>query len=230
MKKTSGALNPCIYLDKYMSDYEDYFREHADNHKKLEKGSYLTQYGVINNTAYYIKSGIMHLSLGHDDGIKGLAFFGPGTIFPVGVEEHKVRGEYEMILRAMTDLEVYSVSYPGLKKMVQENGRFAGELFSENCDFIGYLFFDTINSTFESGLKRICDVLYLYLDKISPDQNRILLTQEELSELTGVSVAQTERSIRFLRNENIIQTGRRQIIVKDQNALLHHCSDGMKML
>lgn len=228
--RTEPVLNPCIYLGGYVSKFEAYFAQHADGSKKLKKGETLTQYGTINNTAYFIKSGILHLSLGHDDGIKGLTFFGPGTIFPIGVELHEVRAEYEMILQAMTDLEVYYVSYPGLKKMVQLNGQFAGELLQENCDFVGYLFFDTINTTFESSLKRICDVLYLYLDKINPDRNQIALSQEELGELTGISTAQTERSMKLLRREGIIQTGRRQITVLDQEKLLEYCTDGMKML
>ena len=45
---------------------------------QIRKGSYLTQYGVINNTAYYIKNGIVHLSLGHEQGKKSLNMFGPG--------------------------------------------------------------------------------------------------------------------------------------------------------
>ena len=49
--------------------------------KEIKKGSYLTQYGVINNAAYYIKSGIIHLSLGHEQGKKSLNMFGSGTIF-----------------------------------------------------------------------------------------------------------------------------------------------------
>ena len=53
-----------------------------------------------NNTAYYIKNGIVHLSLGHEQGKKSLNMFGPGTIFPVGVEIHEFRVEYEMIIQA----------------------------------------------------------------------------------------------------------------------------------
>ena len=33
---------------------------------------------------------------------------------------------------------------------MQENGQFAGQLLRENCDFIGYMFFDTIRNTAES--------------------------------------------------------------------------------
>lgn len=64
---------------------------------------------------------------GHEQGRKSLNMFGPGTIFPVGVEIHEFRVEYEMSIQALTEVEVYKFSYPTLKKMVQENGDFAGE-------------------------------------------------------------------------------------------------------
>jgi CRP-like cAMP-binding protein len=149
--------------------------------KEIKKGSYLTQYGVINNAAYYIKSGIIHLSLGHEQGKKSLNMFGSGTIFPVGVEMHKFRVEYEMIIQALTDCEVFKISYPTLKKIAVENGAFAGELLKENCDFIGYMFFDSINQTFEPCLARICNILYLYCTKVHPSSNKIPLSQAELA-------------------------------------------------
>lgn len=107
--------------------------------------------------------------------------FGLGTIFPVGVEMHKFRVEYEMIIQALTDCEVFKISYPTLKKIAVENGAFAGELLKENCDFIGYMFFDSINQTFEPCLARICDILYLYCTKVHPSSNKIPLSQAELA-------------------------------------------------
>lgn len=65
---------------------------------------------------------------------------------------HQIRVEYEIIIQALTDCEVYKMSYPTLKKIATENGTFAGELLRENCDFIGYMFFDSINQTFEPCL------------------------------------------------------------------------------
>lgn len=157
---------PSIYLANYLNDFEDVILNYEVQKTQIRKGSYLTQYGVINNTAYYIKNGIVHLSLGHEQGKKSLNMFGPGTIFPVGVEIHEFHVEYEMIIQALTDCEVYKMSYPTLKKIATENGTFAGELLRENCDFIGYMFFDSINQTFEPCLARICDILYLYLTKV----------------------------------------------------------------
>lgn len=100
-----------------------------------------------------------------------------------------------MIIQALTDCEVYKMSYPTLKKIATENGIFAGELLRENCDFIGYMFFDSINQTFEPCLARICDILYLYLTKVHPLSAKIPLSQSELASIAGASTAQMERSI-----------------------------------
>ena len=112
------------------------------------------------------------------------------------------------------------MSYPTLKKIATENGTFAGELLRENCDFIGYMFFDSINQTFEPCLARICDILYL--------SAKIPLSQSELASIAGASTAQMERSIRILKKEGILDTSRKQIEILDEEKLLAHCTLGMR--
>lgn len=228
MAKQAAHIVPSIYLANYLNEFEEVLREYPVIQKKYKKGDFLTQYGVINNTAYFVKKGILHLSLGHDQGKKSLCLFGAGTIFPVGVEIHKFRAEYEMILQAFTDLEVYAMSYPTLKRIVQENGMLAGELLRENCDFIGYMFLDTINQTFEPCLSRICDILYLYLVKVHPNQDAIPLTQSELASIAGASQAQMERTVKLLKEEGILSTSRKQIRILDKEKLLDYCTVGMR--
>lgn len=228
MGEQAPHLIPSIYLANYLNQFEDVILKYQARKKLVKKGEYLTQYGVINNTAYYIKTGIIHLSLGHEQGRKSLNFFGSGTIFPVGVEVHEFRIEYELILQALTDTEVYQIPYPVLKKIARENGDFAGELLKENCDFIGYMFFDTINQTFEPCLARICDILYLYLTKVHPSQLQVPLTQAELANIAGASQAQMERSIKILRKEEILDTSRKRITILNPQKLLAHCTLGMQ--
>lgn len=228
MIRQAPHLIPSIYLANYLSEFEDMIRKYDVQEMNMEKGEYLTRYGEINNTVYFIKSGIIHLSLGHDQGKKSLNFFGPGTVFPIGVEIHEFRVEYEMILQAMTDIHVFKIPYPTLKRIARENGDFAGELLRENCDFIGYMFFDTINQTFEPCLTRICDILYLYLTKIHPSKDQIPLSQTELANIAGASQAQMERSIKILKKEAVLDTSRKRITVLDPEKLLAHCTLGMR--
>lgn len=228
MNNIGPHIIPSIYLTNYLNDYEDTILKYDVQKKIIKKGCYLTQYGVINNAAYYIKSGIIHLSLGHEQGKKSLNMFGAGTIFPIGVEIHEFRVEYEMIIQAITDCEVFKIPYPTLKKIAVENGSFAGELLKENCDFIGYMFFDSINQTFEPCLARICDILYLYCTKVYPGSDKIPLSQAELANIAGASRAQMERSIHILKKEEILDTSRKQITILNLDKLLAHCTLGMR--
>lgn len=68
MIKQAPHLIPSIYLANYLNEFEDIIRKYDVHEKKMGLGEYLTRYGVINNTAFFIKNGIIHLSLGHDQG------------------------------------------------------------------------------------------------------------------------------------------------------------------
>lgn len=63
MEGTQPHIIPSIHLANYLNDFEELMVKYGAWEEKIEKGSYLTQYGVINNTAYYVKKGIIHLSL-----------------------------------------------------------------------------------------------------------------------------------------------------------------------
>lgn len=91
MEKQKPHIVPSIYLANYLNEFESTIKNYNVTLKKFKKGEFLTQYGVINNTAYFVKKGILHLSLGHDQGKKSLCLFGNGTIFPVGVEIHSLK-------------------------------------------------------------------------------------------------------------------------------------------
>lgn len=228
MTEVSPHNIPSLYLENYLTEYETLFEQYPVTKKHLKKGEFLTTYGVINNTSYYIRKGIVHFSIGHEQGKKALNMFGPGTIFPVGVELHEYRAEYEMMIQALTDVDIYSMLYPVLKQIVIDHGEFGGELLRQNCDFMGYMLFDSVNQTFEPCLARICDILYLYIVKINPSEHVIPLSQNELASLAGASQSQMERSIQILRKEKILDTARKQIVVLDEEKLYAHCTLGMR--
>lgn len=228
MEQQAPHLIPSIYLANYLGDFEYLMEKYGAKKCTFSKGEFLTRHGVINNTAYFIKNGVIQLLLGHDCGEKALNLFGAGTIFPVGVEKHEFWIEYEMILQAFSDVEAYKFPYPVLKRMAVENGDFAGELLRENCDFIGYMFFDTINQTFEPCMSRICDILYLYMTKVKPESEVIQLSQTELAKIAGASQAQMERSIKILKKEEILTTSRKRITILNPEKLLAHCTLGLQ--
>lgn len=220
---------PKLYLSDYVANFEDKITKYHLVPNTFQKGTTLTTPGVINNTAHYVQSGTLHLSLTHSSGnMKSLTFFGPKTVFPLGVVPHENLIDYEMVLEAFTDVTVYSFSYPDLRQMCVDDGNFAAELLEENCDFIGYLFYHEMNSVYASSYVRVCDILFLYYYHIHPVNTCISISQDELARLAGVSIAQLERILKSLREQSIIQTSRKMITILDKERLLQQCSDELK--
>lgn len=65
MEGTQPHIIPSIYLANYLNDFEELMVKYGAWEEKIEKGSYLTQYGVINNTAYYVKKVSEYVRTGH---------------------------------------------------------------------------------------------------------------------------------------------------------------------
>ncbi len=227
--KRSSFVVPSLYIAGYLNDFEGLVASYDVEAREYAAGELLTRPGRINNTAFFVRRGLFRFSVRHDAGEKSLNIFGEGTMFPVGVELHEYWMEYEMVMRAVTDLSVYAMPYPTLKRIVRENGDFAGELMRENCDFIGYLLMDSVNQAFEPCLSRLADILYLYVTKVETAASGVVaLTQAELAGFAGASKAQFERSLQVLRREGVIQTARGRVTVLDVEKLLAHCSLGLR--
>ena len=218
--------HPSLFLSGHLRDFEPIAARFGLRRQHYPKGSVLTTAGQINNTSYYICSGMLHLALTHSSGKrKGVVLFGQDTVFPIGVVPHENPIDYEMVLTAVTDVWVYSFPYPVLRKICVENGEFAAQLLEENCDFIGYLFYQDMNQSYTSTYTRICDILYLYDQTLQSSGSAFSLTQAELAELAGTSVPQLERALKALRAAGIIETSRKRFIIKDAKRLLLECSD-----
>lgn len=222
---------PKLYLAGYIRDFDRTASQYGLSSRTLSKGGTLTAPGVINNTAHYIRSGIVHLSLAHSSGnLKSLTFFGPGTIFPLGVVPHENLIDYEMVLRATTDIEVYSFSYPQLRELCVHDGELAAQILEQNCDFIGYLFYQDMNHAYAPTRIRVCDILYLFMRSIRAENRDIPLNQYELANLAGISRAQLERVIRELKEEKVIKTQRGNIHVESVERLLESCSSDIQSI
>ena len=99
---------PSIYLANYLNDFEPLFPRYGVTLRKFSKGDILTQQGVIHNTAYFIKSGILQLSLGHDQGEKALNLFGPG--------KEEVLATSRKQLTILDDKKLLAHCTPGLRE------------------------------------------------------------------------------------------------------------------
>lgn len=225
----NDTIIPSFYFSNKFLQYENFIQEYSAQKIKFSKNDILTTPGEINNTAYYINSGIMLFSLSHaNGGQKSLALLGPGSIFPIGLTDHKYKMDFEIILTAFSNLDVYKFSYITLREMAEDNRNLSLDLLEYNCDFISYLFHNSVSQAFDSCLTRLCDVLYLYLVSTDVENNTVNLSQSSLANFTGASIAQLERALKELRTLNIIDTSRNKIIILDSDRLLDRCSENVR--
>ena len=220
---------PRVYISGFVHGFEEKARKYNLRKKVYADGETLTKRGVINNNAYFIRSGVMLLSLTHSSGnTKSIMFFGPDTIFPLGVVPHENLIDYEMILSAITDIEAYRFSYPTLRRMCIDDGEFAAQILEENCRMIGYLFYQEMNNAFLQAEIRVCDILYLLHSSFKAKNNTINIRQEDLCSFAGTSRAQLERVLKDLRERGIIETSRGCIHIPSIERLREECSTELR--
>ena len=231
MENKAPFRRPSMFFSNYLKldEFQPLAEQFGIRCKNYPKGSILTTPGQINNTTYYIRSGILHLAVTHSSGkCKGIALLGQDTVFPMGVVPHENPIDYELVLTAVTDIQAYAFSYPVLRKMCVASGEFAAQLLEQNCDFVGNIFYQEMNQAYSTTYTRVCDVLHLYAEVVSRSSQEFTLTQAELAELAGTSVPQLERALKSLRDAGIIETARKRFIIKDPKLLLAQCSDDLQ--
>ncbi len=221
---------PNIYLTHFVHRFSGKEEQYGLARKNYKKGELLTVPGTINNTAHFVHSGMVHLSLVHISGnVKSLVFYGPNTLFPVGVVPHETPSDYIMEIRAVADTEVTSFPYTTLRKMCVDDGEFAAQIMEQSCEFIGYMFYQTMNTLYNSSQERVCDLLYLYLTNVAPENDIVPFSQNGLASLAGISRAQVERILKNLRDNHIILTQRGSIQIVDAAKLHAFCSADIRL-
>lgn len=196
--------------------------------RTFQTGQTLTKAGEINNTAWLITKGTVSVSLTASNGNhRALAFFGGGTVFPIGVVPHVNLIDYEMVMTVIEPVSCYPCPYPDLRRMVEDDGKFGAKILEQNCQFIGYLFYQSLNRSTGNSVTKTADVLYLLYRNVYPD-GRIPTSQSALASLIGISRPQLERVLKTLRERRCVETGRNAVRVHP-DALLSLCSDDMKL-
>ncbi|WKY47383.1 helix-turn-helix domain-containing protein [Eubacteriaceae bacterium ES3] len=89
-------------------------------------------------------------------------------------------------------------------------------------ELAGMLVLDNANQLFYTGLEKISNFLYIYLDNINKDV--IMLTQNDIMDLVGINLKNVSRCPKILRDNQVIETRRNRIIVRDREKLRQYCS------
>jgi len=213
------------YFSNDFLEYEEMIGRYNVQFKCYKKNDFLSTQSETLNQGYYIKKGILKLSIGSECGKeKILALFGPGSIFPLGLNEHHYELEYAITEQALVDIEVYEIQFTELRKMCLENHELALRMLEHYCDFTSFLFYEISSLSSDSSFVKTCNILYALSEKGVFQNNFIELKQDEIADFGGISKVQVARAYKTLKNSGIIETKRNGLIINDRKELLKLCS------
>lgn len=112
------------YFEEDFSAFASLFAEGAYRTvaRRYQAGDTISSQGETLSHGYYIRRGTMQLKVGTEVGKeRTIAFFGPGSVFPLGINEHHYRMEYAMAEVALNDVEALELSYTELRRMVDDH-------------------------------------------------------------------------------------------------------------
>lgn len=211
-----------IFSDDFRQFY-DYFLLQPHIKKNFNKGDYLWKPGQPYEKIHYIISGIEMLYSDHENGKrKIISFHGAGTVFP-GYRQNDYKIELSLITIALSEMEVLEFTISQFQSMFETNTMLSEQVINWYSMYVNHFLFETIHQEYNSSLVKICNLLYL----LTVNQNSGLavdMTQDELSEILGLSRVQFTRGLSELRRRNIISTTRKKIYITNFPELAKLCS------
>lgn len=215
-------LTPRYLFAGDFQSFHDYFCEQPHLRKRFAKGSCLWRPGQPCEAIHYILSGMAMNYADHESGRrKIISFHGAGTVFP-GYHQTDYRIELSLVTTALTDMEVLEFTIPQFRAMFESNTALSEQVVSWYAMYVNRLLFETVHQEYNSSLGRISNLLYL-LAAGQPEKG-IEMTQEELSDLLGLSRVPLTRGLSALRQRGIVTTARGRLRIKDPAALAQLCS------
>lgn len=212
--------------ENHFSEYEEFFLSNGCGVQKKKKGEvFFNIHSRNNNTAYYIKSGVAKFSILNEEGNENIIFFlGKGSIYPINYESYTFAMEKNLYLTSLTDIEIIPFNTNLLEQIFDEDRHFA-KLFVQHAHFyVSTLYTKVLLSSYNSSLISVCTFLKLYHCDTSFSSLGIL-TQNDISQILGISRKQLVRILTGLRNDGIIRTSRNDIEVVDYDKLEAYCSN-----
>lgn len=213
-----------LFMNKYFfsndfKEYEHLFIKHGSK-CEFNKNDIISAQGDTLKYAFYIKKGIMQVSVGHEIGKeKIVSFMGEGNLFPIGINEHKYKMEYSIVEKAFTYVEAYKLEYEVLREIVKNNTDLALSIIEHNCDFTSFLFYEISSLSYDNIRCKVSSILYILIKDGLFKNNIIELKQDEIANIIGASRIQVARVLQFLRVNNVIKTHRNSIEVLNMDKL-----------
>lgn len=215
-------LVPRYIFKNDFAQFYDLLQTYPHKVHSFAPGQYMWSPDEPLDTIHFIIKGLVKTSLEHEDGYsKIISFHGTRTIFP-GFHQEDFKLERSLSSVAIIPSETLAFSRPVFQTIIEEHQAVAFTLINMYARYINLLLYETGHQEYNTAFVKLCNLLYLLS---SEEDNQLHLTQEELATVLGISRVTLARYLSRLRQENIIETGRKSLNIKHRNALKAYCSD-----
>ena len=218
-------LMPRYFFSDDFQQFYEYFLSQPHSQQTFHKGDYLWKPGQTYEKIHYIISGAAIHFADHESGRRRIiSFHGAGTVFP-GYHQYDYKIELSLVTIALSDMKVLEFTKEQFQNMFETNTALSEQVVNWNSMYINRFLFEIVHQEYNPSFVKICNLLYLLtINQPSCSGLVIDMTQEELSEILGLSRIQVTRGLSELRNQNIISTTRGKVHVVDLPALASLCS------
>lgn len=181
--------------------YRSLFEEFCPPPMKIEKGMRICRHGHTKNWMYYLCKGSLKVyvenltgnerivALLGEDTIAGLDCFLPGTASLMTIE-------------STSDCWLMPFLNTTLEAMMQKSPEFSIELVRYYCKVMRQLCFDATNQSVSSVFIRLANFLQVNWD--DQDNNRVLLSQQDLAAAVNCSRTSIARVCKLMKEEGVI--------------------------
>lgn len=212
------------YFSGDFAKFEEYFSTIDHQKRNYKKKETLTGIGEPMDEMFYILSGTMASSYLHESGHnKAFSFYGKGYLAPLYFpgDLNILRS---MAFTAVSDLEVYAFNRNSFDQYLYCNAELNKTMYQCYIALVSLLVQDNANQLFCTGLEKVSNFFYIYLDNTKDKNNAIYLSQNEIMEFVGLNLKNVSKYLKILRDDGVIETHRNMINVKDLAKLKGYCS------
>lgn len=212
------------YFSNDFAIFENYFSKIEHLKRRYEKKELIKAVGEPMEEMYYILNGTMAASFLHETGhVKAFSFYGKGYLAPLYFP-----GDLNMLrfmaFTAVSALEVYVFNRRKFEQYVNSSPDLNVAMYDAYIKLVSLLVQENANQIFCTGMQKICNFFYIYLENTKDNDNSIYLSQNEIGEFVSLNLANVSKYLKILRDEDVIKTLRNKIIVLNLQKLKEYCS------
>jgi CRP-like cAMP-binding protein len=216
------------YFTDDFSEFEEYFKTIKIGTRSYKKNEDVNGFGKAMDEMYYILSGTMAGSVLHESGnVKTSAFYGKGYLAPLYFPgENKILLSFSFT--AVTDLTVYVFDRKAFSKYINANEKLNIAMYEAYIKLVSLQSLELSIQLFSTGLEKISNFFYIYLKNTREMDNKLPFNQYEIGDFVGLNRANVAKYLKILRDQDVIETHRNYVIVKNMEKLKELCSKSIE--